>query len=230
VQADKLRRWIAIASSLPAVTITLMVDTAHSPPRAYVLKGERVGFKTLLKSDVALVTPWFSDLEFVTCLTARGLPMSVANEEEWFEKKTKNTDQSVQFAIFELENDCHIGNCGLFNFTPHNTACFGIGIGDREAWGKGYGSEATRLMAEFAFFFLNLFNIRLYVYGFNERAVRSYLSAGYREVGRIRGAVCIAGRRYDEIVMDITADDVDLSRMRTMVPMLAETNLTERPK
>jgi RimJ/RimL family protein N-acetyltransferase len=203
------------------ITIAWMAKTTtNTDLRPYILHGKKIGFKTLRKEDAAVVAPWFSDLEFVTCLTSRGLPMSMANEEEWFDQNTKNTEKSVQFGIFELKSGRQIGGCGLFDFTRHNTATFGIGIGDRTAWGKGYGTEATRLMAEYGFFFLNLHNIRLWVFGFNERAIRAYAAAGYKEAGRVRGAIVVAGERYDDVVMDITREDVDLTGMRKMVPLL----------
>jgi RimJ/RimL family protein N-acetyltransferase len=196
-------------------------DAAPTPASLpFVLRGDRVGLRTLRREDAATVAPWFSDLDFLTCLTARALPMSLANEQEWFDQHVKNTNDSVQFAIVELATDRHVGNCGLFDFTRHNAATFGIGIGQPDARGKGLGTEATRLVAEYGLFFLNLHNIRLGVFAFNGRAIAAYRRAGYREAGRIRGAVCVAGVRYDEVLMDITRDDVDPSRMRQLVPAL----------
>jgi RimJ/RimL family protein N-acetyltransferase len=198
--------------------------TQPSDPRPYIIKGEKVGLKTFRKEDIDTVTPWFSDPEFLLCLTSSGIPMSRANEEEFYDQHLKNTDKSIQFAIFALADattpERHIGNCGLFSFNRHNHASFGIGIGDRTAWGHGYGTEATRLVAEYGFFFLNLYSIRLWAYSFNQRAIRAYEKAGYKHAGRIRGALCVAGERFDEVMMDITRDDVDLSRMRALVPLL----------
>ena len=192
-----------------------------NPDRPYVLRGDRVGFKTLRREDVPLFTKWFQNLEFITYLASHGLPQTIENETEWFERHAKVTETSIQFGIFELKRDRHIGNCGLFNIRPNSCATMGIGIGEPDAWGKGYGTEATRLLVEYAFFFLNLYNVRLGVYAFNERGRRAYESAGFREVGRIRGTIVVAGgERHDEIIMDIVRDEVDLSRMLKMVPLL----------
>lgn len=196
-------------------------NKTSNPDRPYVLRGERVGFKTLRREDIPTMARWFQNLEFITYLAAHGLPQSIENETEWFERHAKITDTSIQLAIFELKRNRHIGNCGLFNLKPDNCATMGIGIGEPDAWGKGYGTEATRLLVEYAFFFLNLYNVRLHVYGFNERGRRCYEKAGFREVGRVRGTIVTAGgERHDEIIMDIVRDEVDLSRMRKMVPML----------
>jgi RimJ/RimL family protein N-acetyltransferase len=190
--------------------------------RPYVLKGERIGFRTLRREDIPLFTKWFQNLEMVLCLTSRGLPQTIENETEWYDQNAKVTEKSIQFGIYQLKGDRHIGNCGLFNIAPHNCATLGIAIGEPDAWGKGYGTEATRLLAEYAMFFLDLHNVRLNVFSFNERARRAYLRAGFREVGRVRGTIMVGGKRYDEVVMDITRDEVDLSRMRKLVPLLDE--------
>lgn len=74
--------------------------------------------------------------------------------------------------------------------------------------GQGYGREAVRLLVAYGFRYLNLYSIRLWVHGFNERARRAYLAAGFREAGRLRGATLFDGQRYDRILMEITRDDV----------------------
>jgi RimJ/RimL family protein N-acetyltransferase len=79
-------------------------------------------------------------------------------------------------------------------------------------------------MVEYGFFFLNLYNIRLGVFEYNERGRRAYLKAGFREVGRFRGTRIVGGKRYDDVWMDIVRDEVDLSRMRKLVPLVESTD------
>jgi RimJ/RimL family protein N-acetyltransferase len=194
---------------------------SRSAARPYVLKADRVGFKTLHKDDAAIATPWFSNLDMITCLSARGRPETAESELAWFERALKGSDDEIHFAIYELETDRYIGGCGLFQIKPANCAMLGICIGDPAAWNKGYGTEAVRLLVEYGMFFLNLYNIRLGVYSYNERGRRAYLKAGFREAGRIRGTIVTAGgRRFDEILMDVTRDELDLSRMQKMVPQI----------
>lgn len=106
-------------------------------------------------------------------------------------------------------NEQLIGTCNLRSIDLlHGTAELGIAIGDKTAWGQGYGREAVRLLVAYGFRYLNLYSIRLWVHGFNERARRAYLAAGFREAGRLRGATLFDGQRYDRILMEITRDDV----------------------
>jgi len=191
--------------------------------RPYVLKGKLIGLKALHREDAAAATPLFQNLEMITYLSKRGLrPETVESELAWFEKALKNEPDMVHFSIFELKRQRYIGGVGLFGISPMNHATLGICIADPSCWGKGYGTEATRLMVEYGFFFLNLYNIRLHVFGYNERGRRAYVRAGFREVGRLRGTIVVGGRRYDEIIMDITRDEVDLSRMLKLVPLVEQ--------
>ncbi|MFC6591833.1 GNAT family N-acetyltransferase [Deinococcus lacus] len=100
------------------------------------------------------------------------------------------------------------------------TAELGVSIYDPAHWGGGYGSEAVRLMVEYGMFFLSLHNIMLKVFSYNVRGIQAYKKVGFREIGRRRGAVRLGQERFDDVLMDITADEVDTSRMRAMIRLL----------
>ena len=89
----------------------------------------------------------------------------------------------------------------------NRTADYGIVIGEKDCWGKGYGTETTRLMLEYAFTVFNLHSVLLTTNAFNERAMRTYLRAGFREVGRWRESHRFGDRLYDEVVMDCLASE-----------------------
>ncbi len=89
----------------------------------------------------------------------------------------------------------------------HRTAEFGIMIGEKECWGKGYGTEATRLVLDYGFSSLGLHNIMLRAFSFNERALRAYRRAGFREFGRRREAIRLGGQAYDDVQMDCLATE-----------------------
>jgi RimJ/RimL family protein N-acetyltransferase len=182
--------------------------------RPYVLRGSRVGFKTLHRDDLPFAIEWFQSMRLIAHLSTRGKPETVESETAWFERALKNDDGVLHFAIFELKRERFIGTVSLFDIQPGHCATLGIAIGDPTCWNRGFGREAVRLMVEYGFYFMNLWNIRLGVYSFNERARRSYVKAGFREVGRFRGTKLLGGKRFDDIWMDITRDEVDLSRMR----------------
>src|SRR5262249_50692365 len=104
--------------------------------------------------------------------------------------------------------DLLIGAAGLHDIDLRNRhAWFGITIGDKSAWGKGHGTEATRLILELAFGTLNLNRVFLHVYEYNERARHVYEQIGFRVEGRLRQDVFHAGRYWDTIVMGILREE-----------------------
>src|SRR5690606_35727569 len=105
------------------------------------------------------------------------------------------------------------------------TAEYGIVIGEKDAWGKGYGTEATRLMLAYGFDVLGLQNIMLRVYANNPAGVRAYERAGFRKVGVLRNAMPLGRVRVDEILMDAIPDDIppsDLQRLMVEGPQPSE--------
>jgi [ribosomal protein S5]-alanine N-acetyltransferase len=187
--------------------------------RKLVLKSERLGFVTLIREDIPTMTAWFQNLEFDAYLRgAVSRPMTLEAETKWFEEHAAPDQTSLTFGILELETQRLIGTCSLMDINSVNgIATLGIGIGEPECLGKGYGTEAVKLLIEYGMFFLNLHNIKLEVFGFNPRAIRVYEKAGFSLVGRRRAAYVLGGERYDELIMDITRDEVDLSRMRAVM-------------
>ncbi len=82
-------------------------------------------------------------------------------------------------------------------------AFVGLGIGPRDFWGRGYGTEAMQLALEYAFLEVNLERVTLTVFEYNPRAIRSYEKCGFRHEGRLRGALLREGKRWDMLYMGI---------------------------
>ena len=99
----------------------------------------------------------------------------------------------------------------------HGTAIWGILIGEKDCWNKGYGTETARLMLDYAFTALSLTNVLLTVYSYNTRGIRAYLRAGYKEIGRRRGARRFAGGVYDEVYMDCIASEFESPVLRSLL-------------
>jgi RimJ/RimL family protein N-acetyltransferase len=89
----------------------------------------------------------------------------------------------------------------------HSTAEFGITVGDPADRGKGYGTEATRLLMDYAFTALGVRNLWLDVFEFNAAGIRAYEKAGFRVIGRRREAHFAGGRLWDIIFMDCLAEE-----------------------
>ena len=112
------------------------------------------------------------------------------------------------YAIVDIGANELIGSCGYVKLDRLNrTGEVFVFIGDKNYWGKGYGTEALSLLMDFGFKTLNLHSIWLMVYSFNGRAIRAYEKIGFRVVGRRREAKLRGGEWHDNIYMDILRGD-----------------------
>jgi RimJ/RimL family protein N-acetyltransferase len=153
---------------------------------------------------------WQRDSEYWRLLASEAaFPYSVQAIKKWVEKDfAQDPPPFSMFLIRTLEDDRLIGEIGLDSVrNGHGDAFVGIGIGERDYWGKGYGTDAMRVILRYAFTELNLERVSLDVFEYNPRAVRSYEKAGFKHEGRARGVLHRAGRRWDLIFMGILREE-----------------------
>ncbi|MDR0272342.1 MAG: GNAT family N-acetyltransferase [Clostridiales bacterium] len=121
-------------------------------------------------------------------------------------KKILGELKGYRFAIILLDNDVLIGHVSLHDINHLcRNAFLGIFIGEEKYRGKGYGSEAIRLVLDYGFNTLNLHNIMLSVHADNNAAIFCYKKAGFQEAGRRREWVFKNGKYIDKIYMDMLA-------------------------
>lgn len=168
--------------------------------------GERVYLSPMSEEDIPTLTKWVNDFAVSDGIGQSARILSLEGERSWFEGVMKS--EGHLYAIVRHEDDKMIGSTELSGFnSTHRLATFGISIGEEENRGRGYGLEATRLILGYGFDYLNLNNIMLTVFAFNEKAIKTYKEAGFQEIGRRREAYYIKNKYYDEIFMDITRAD-----------------------
>ncbi len=180
--------------------------------------GDKCYLSPCSLEDAEKWVEWFNDLEVTLPLGDEAYtPFSLPKTEESMRKIIDN--QEHVFSVIDLETDSCIGRTILFGIDHLNRkAMFGIFIGDKSFWGKGYGQEATRLTIDYGFSLLNLNNITLGVLAFNQRAIHAYEKAGFKQVGRRRQVRIIDNKKYDVILMDILAEDFETRLLKKYLP------------
>jgi RimJ/RimL family protein N-acetyltransferase len=169
------------------------------------LVGAGVYLRPLDRADAPAFVTWLNDPEVTRFLLAYQ-PMTLRAEEEFIDKAGQGDD--VILGIVLREGDRLIGGTGLHQIDQRcRRAAFGILIGDKGAWGKGYGTEAARLMVAHAFETLNLNRVWLHVYEYNPRGLRSYEKLGFRREGVLRQDTFRDGRYWDTIAMAILREE-----------------------
>jgi RimJ/RimL family protein N-acetyltransferase len=177
----------------------------------HMLRGELVRL-TAENPDVlaGCYTRWYQDTEWLRLLDTE--PSSLPSEKKWKEWLEKDLDRSTDdhsfLAIRTLENDELIGFIGLFElYLQHGDTLVAIALGERQYWGKGYGTDAMRVMLRYAFNELNLRRVGLIVFEYNMRAIRSYEKAGFRPEGRERQRILRDGKRWDFLHMGVLREE-----------------------
>ena len=168
------------------------------------MSGKRIFLSPMSEEDVENYTVWMNDREITDNLGSSTMVFSEEAERGWIEENSGE----YQFAIIERESGEIIGNCGIQAVThTFQRAELGLFIGEEEKRNQGYGKEVLSLLLEYCFDTLNLHNVMLKVFSFNERAIHTYNRVGFKEIGRRREAYYAKGRFWDEVYMDILKDE-----------------------
>jgi len=167
--------------------------------------GRRARLRLLCDADIPQITQGMNDPE-VTQYILQYMPKTTEAETEWF-KKLNTTPNDFVFGI-ENEEEELIGVMGLHGVKYiHGTATTGAYLGNKEYWGKGYGSEAKMLLLQYAFDTLGLRKICGAVIAFNERCLSYQAKCGYKEEARLKNHLFKNGRYWDEILVSVYRED-----------------------
>ena len=113
-----------------------------------MIYGDRVRLRHVEKEDLPQFVEWLNDPEVVQGLSLY-TPLSMAEEEDWFENVLQRPVEERPLCIDVKEGDEWklLGNCGFFSIDWRNrSAELGIFIGDKSYWNQGYGSEVLKLL------------------------------------------------------------------------------------
>jgi RimJ/RimL family protein N-acetyltransferase len=166
--------------------------------------GSRIILREYRKEDLEHIRTWVNDPEVVDNLSDIFLYPNTVNQTENFLNSKLEGKGDPGFVIAEKESLDYLGQIDLMNIDWKNRlAMMGIVIGHAGNRGKGYGTEAIRLLQRFVFDRLNLNKLELWVHDYNIHAYQCYLKCGFQEEGRIRQGFYIHGRYHDKIAMGI---------------------------
>jgi RimJ/RimL family protein N-acetyltransferase len=178
-----------------------------------VLRGSKVTLRRHTPGNLAAFRRWYADPEIARLARYQEAPMRTDEIDRFFTARVVGTD-ALAMAIHEASTDRLIGTCAFSQLDADNgSALYHITIGESDAWGHGYGTEATQLMVDHAFGTLGLHRIALFVFEFNERAIRAYRRCGFQVEGRSRESIWRDGQWWDELAMSILERDWRGSRL-----------------
>ncbi len=175
-----------------------------------VLEGERIYLREVRLSDVnANYHRWMNDSDVIRYLECRFSPNSIYAIKDFVEKIIKDRD-NIFLAIMLKDGDRHIGNIKIGPINRiHRFADVGLLIGEKDCWGKGYATEALRLVANYAFKTLKLHRLTAGCYDRNKGSEKAFKKAGFAVEG-IRKKHCYCDGKYvDTIMLGLLNDETD---------------------
>ena len=165
------------------------------------MEGEKVYLSPINLDDYELYVKWLNNPNITQYLDINDSLITLSKEKELLDNIG---NEEFTFAIIKKEDDTLLGNVGVTKIDYKNgKAELGIFIGEEDNLSKGYGSEAIKLIINFAFNEIRLHNIMLTVFSNNARAIKAYTKCGFVEYGRRHEAIFHNGEYLDLIYMEI---------------------------
>ena len=164
--------------------------------------GKRIYLRKLTSKDASQeYCEWLNDPEVNRYLETR---KATIQELKDYIKKKNHSKKCLFLGIFDKKKKKHIGNLKLEPIdTKKKRATFSIMIGDKNYWGAGYGTEATKLIVDYAFNNMNLEYVNLGVISKNIIAIRVYEKVGFK-IKKIEKKKMKHGKKlYDKVIMEI---------------------------
>lgn len=178
------------------------------------LRGERIDLRPLVEADAdGPYVAWFNDAETCRGNSHHVRPYSAADARAYIARVASAPDQLV-LAIERRDDGRHIGNIALQAINPvYRTAELSIMVGERDAWGQGYASEAARLLCDHGFGALNLNRIACGTFAANTGMRRVAARLGMREEGVRRQAAFKDGAYVDVVEYGVLRAEYEAARV-----------------
>jgi RimJ/RimL family protein N-acetyltransferase len=187
-----------------------------TPQAALVRAGTLVDLRRHTEANREPFIRWYADAEIATLLRHDLEPLSRREATSYFNNIILPLSRRGHcWALHRHDTGQLIGTAAVTDVNAVRQTClYRIVIGEKDAWGHGFGTEATRLVATEVFSTLPVTRFRLEVFAHNERACRAYQRVGFRPYDR-----------YDERVpgKDVTLDIIAME----LTPELLASNMPE---
>lgn len=182
-----------------------MENKERDEERIVFRQGKEVYLRPVIEIDLPKLTVHINDEE-TNLFLVLVYPLSPGQEREWYDKM--QTDKTkITFAIVENGTDELVGTIGMHDINHINgTASIGCAL-RKKFWEKGYGTEAGKLLIEYAFNTLNLRKLNAGAYAFNKRSLALQKKLGFKEEGLLEKQVYRNGEYHDVVQLALFRED-----------------------
>jgi RimJ/RimL family protein N-acetyltransferase len=175
----------------------------HTLEHPYMIQAEKVRLRFLHEDDLKKCLCWLQDPEVNKFLSQDFNDLTETDERKWL-REIKSSGKEHVFAIEDKLKKKYIGNCGLHKIDrDKKNATLGIVIGEKQYWGKGYGTDSIHAIIGYAKNELGLRYLQLNVYEYNHRAIKVYENCGFKRKTVLKKNHYYNNKYWDTFVMEL---------------------------
>ena len=167
------------------------------------LTGSKVSLRKITQADYENYAR-IEDVMESRLLMNDGIPFPPTDEDhERFLSEISSRKDHYMFGIELKDTKQFIGTIAVYLVNWNNSTCHvGISIGPGHQ-GKGYGTDTMKALLDFIFNYMNINKVKLQVFGYNKRAIRSYEKCGFHVEGTLKEELFRFGKYHDIYVMGV---------------------------
>ncbi|MCH7653586.1 MAG: GNAT family N-acetyltransferase [Chloroflexi bacterium] len=166
------------------------------------VKGEKVILREKRIEDAPEDYAWRVDEELARLDATRPLRMSYADFQRFSQEEMGYPSPRSKRLAIDTHDGTHIGNIMYYDIDLRRKESeLGIMIGDRDYWGKGYGTDSVDSLLGHIFINTEITRVYLHTLEWNERARKSFAKSGFKEVKKVRRS------GMDFVLMEIWRSD-----------------------
>ncbi|TQR37013.1 N-acetyltransferase [Lysinibacillus sphaericus] len=182
-----------------------------------LFESSRVKLRKMTKEDTELYHKWRNDVEVMHSTNPSLDVYPMEETKDFVDHVILGNHAGKSYIMVEKGKESPIGIVALINidYKNRNAECI-IDIGEKEYWGKGYGSEGLKLLLDYAFYEMNLHRVYLKVFSFNDKAISLYNKIGFHQEGSSRQSLFRDGTWYDIVHMGILQNEYFEKQMKNV--------------
>ena len=172
------------------------------------LKGRRITLIPETRQNAKLLVAWLKDKTVTSYVDHEGFGYSLKNEIADLDFIKKYDWDELHYLIYD-ENGQPVGATGLELNSFHKSGEIWILIGEKKAWGKGYGQECIHVLGDYFFQKLKYNRLELAVSAEFKKGIAAYKKAGFKIEGVLRKSEWDRfGKKFrDQVVMSILKEE-----------------------
>jgi RimJ/RimL family protein N-acetyltransferase len=193
------------------------VTSEPGPEEIVVTRGKRIHLRTFTRDDLKYLDQWSDDPQIERMVGSEFLQLYTAYEKDpsFFDAVLNDPTQIVLMIVANDTPRTPVGMVRLMNIhQAEGYAGIETIVADRHAIRRGYGVQASRLMAFYGVDTIGLRRLEAKAYAYNPLSINTLKRNGFTQEGVLRQAAYRDGKYWDIIVFGILKDEIEEQRRK----------------